>query len=166
MTAPHASTVSLGLLAQPTRFLFFTGKGGVGKTSLSTATPAASVFGFRPPPGATVKQGDQPTTTPQAHMKGASGKQQGSMPTIVGRGWTTVLVSHVPGDVATAAGDKATGGAAGLGGLLGHLPTVTGSWGSGHLLRSSLFSAVLTDDGRVAIGAVPPQLLYDALGRR
>ena len=38
MTAPHASTVSLGLLAQPTRFLFFTGKGGVGKTSLSTAT--------------------------------------------------------------------------------------------------------------------------------
>lgn len=27
-----------GMLAQPTRFLFFTGKGGVGKTSLSTAT--------------------------------------------------------------------------------------------------------------------------------
>jgi len=29
------------LLAQPTRFLFFTGKGGVGKTSLSTATAIA-----------------------------------------------------------------------------------------------------------------------------
>ena len=41
MTAPNASTVSLGLLAQPTRFLFFTGKGGVGKTSLSTATAIA-----------------------------------------------------------------------------------------------------------------------------
>ncbi len=38
MTAPHATPISLGLLAQPTRFLFFTGKGGVGKTSLSTAT--------------------------------------------------------------------------------------------------------------------------------
>ena len=37
MTSPHAATVTLGLLAQPTRFLFFTGKGGVGKTSLSTA---------------------------------------------------------------------------------------------------------------------------------
>ena len=27
-----------GFLEQPTRYLFFTGKGGVGKTSLSTAT--------------------------------------------------------------------------------------------------------------------------------
>ena len=45
-------------------------------------------------------------------------------------------------------------------------PPVSGSWGSGHLLRSALFSAVLTDDGRVAIGAVPPQMLYAALARR
>ena len=30
-----------GLLSHPTRFLFFTGKGGVGKTSLSTATALA-----------------------------------------------------------------------------------------------------------------------------
>ncbi|RKR25127.1 arsenite efflux ATP-binding protein ArsA [Acidovorax sp. 93] len=37
MTSPHAAPATLGLLAQPTRFLFFTGKGGVGKTSLSTA---------------------------------------------------------------------------------------------------------------------------------
>ena len=29
------------LLSQPTRFLFFTGKGGVGKTSLSSATAVA-----------------------------------------------------------------------------------------------------------------------------
>lgn len=36
-TAP----VPLGLLAHPTRFLFFTGKGGVGKTSLSTACAIA-----------------------------------------------------------------------------------------------------------------------------
>ena len=38
-------------------------------------------------------------------------------------------------------------------------------WGSGKLLRSALFSVVLTDDGRVAIGAVPPSVLYDALSR-
>lgn len=31
------STAGVGFLHQPTRHLFFTGKGGVGKTSLSTA---------------------------------------------------------------------------------------------------------------------------------
>ena len=41
MPVPHAATVSLGLLVHPTRFLFFTGKGGVGKTSLSTAAAIA-----------------------------------------------------------------------------------------------------------------------------
>ncbi len=39
-TSVHAA-VRLGLLAHPTRFLFFTGKGGVGKTSLSSATAVA-----------------------------------------------------------------------------------------------------------------------------
>ncbi|OGA58935.1 MAG: arsenical pump-driving ATPase [Burkholderiales bacterium RIFCSPHIGHO2_01_FULL_64_960] len=41
MTSTHAAPATLGLLAQPTRFLFFTGKGGVGKTSLSTAAAIA-----------------------------------------------------------------------------------------------------------------------------
>ena len=50
--------------------------------------------------------------------------------------------------------------------MLDALPTVHGSWGSGHLLRGSLFSALLTDDGRVAVGAVAPQALYSALSAR
>ncbi len=42
MSTPlHTAPASLGLLAHPTRFLFFTGKGGVGKTSLSTAAAIA-----------------------------------------------------------------------------------------------------------------------------
>lgn len=49
MTQPTSPTsdkslqdaTNLGLLAHPTRFLFFTGKGGVGKTSLSSATAVA-----------------------------------------------------------------------------------------------------------------------------
>lgn len=41
VASSHSPSVRLGLLAQPTRFLFFTGKGGVGKTSLSTAAAIA-----------------------------------------------------------------------------------------------------------------------------
>ena len=38
--------------------------------------------------------------------------------------------------------------------------------GAGPPARRQLFSAVLTDDGRVAVGAVPPQTLYAALAAR
>jgi hypothetical protein len=49
--------------------------------------------------------------------------------------------------------------------VLQALPTVSGAWGSGHLLRGTLFSALLTDDGRLVIGAVAPNALYAALSR-
>jgi outer membrane lipoprotein-sorting protein len=130
----------------------------VGFTSFSTATPQSSVFGFTPPPGATVKQG-----TPETGHAPKARSTAGQAPSVVGKGWTTVLVAHLPAG--------ATGGATGSGAalpqaLLRSLPSVSGSWGSGRVLRSALFSVVLTDDGRVAVGAVPPSLLYDALSRR
>jgi len=50
-----------------------------------------------------------------------------------------------------------------IGPVLKSLPTVSGTWGTGHLLQGTVFSAVLTDDGRLAIGAVAPSALYDAL---
>jgi len=37
---------------------------------------------------------------------------------------------------------------------------VHGSWGSGHLLRTSLISVLITDGGQVLIGAVQPSVLY------
>jgi hypothetical protein len=46
------------------------------------------------------------------------------------------------------------------------LPRASGTWGSGRLLEGTLFSALVTDDGRVAVGAVAPERLYAALARR
>ena len=65
------------------------------------------------------------------------------------------MVANLPAD--------ATSGSKQLTTMLKVLPTVSGSWGSGHLLRGTLFSALLTDDGRVAVGAVAPEALYAAL---
>ncbi|MEP6561868.1 MAG: hypothetical protein ABJD68_12450 [Nakamurella sp.] len=55
-------------------------------------------------------------------------------------------------------------GAAGaeLEAVLGSLPQVSGAWGSGRLLQSTLFSVLITDDGRILGGAVAPQVLYEA----
>jgi hypothetical protein len=69
-----------------------------------------------------------------------------------------VVVVHVPSTSATKDPTVAR--------LLARLPKVGGTWGSGRLLRGTLFSAVLTDDGRLAVGAVRPEALYAALARR
>ena len=42
---------------------------------------------------------------------------------------------------------------------------VSGTWGSGRLITTAVGSAIVTDDGRIAAGAVPAQVLTDALSR-
>jgi outer membrane lipoprotein-sorting protein len=130
----------------------------VGYTSFSTATPPSSVFGFHPPPGATVKEG----SLPQQRSRVDSHRSASDAPKLVGKGWTSVVVADLP----QGNGPQENGQSAGPTAMLKSLPVVSGSWGSGHLLRSSLVSVVLTDDGRIAAGAVPPQMLYDALSSR
>ncbi|HEX3223229.1 MAG TPA: hypothetical protein VHR35_11725 [Nocardioides sp.] len=146
----------------------------VGFTSFSTSAPDPSVFGFTPPPGATVKQGSLPSAGSAAPHRRAHHLAAAS-PTVVGKGWTSVLVADVPsgrtsgqssGQPPGQSSGQSSGQPSTLAAVLAKLPTVSGPWGSGHLLRSALFSAVLTDDGRVAVGAVAPQMLYDALARR
>jgi outer membrane lipoprotein-sorting protein len=49
--------------------------------------------------------------------------------------------------------------------LLKAAKPVSGSWGSGHLLQTDLLSVLFTSDGRVLIGAVTPDVLYQAVGQ-
>ncbi|MGH3509758.1 MAG: LolA family protein [Nocardioidaceae bacterium] len=140
----------------------------VGFTSFSPHTPDASVFGFNPPPGTKVTKGSPLSSL--GSSSGASRAPTGATPKaptakvaprVVGSDWTTVLVAGSP----AMAGPG--GGASGeLGSVLQTLPRVSGSWGSGRLLSGTLFSVLLTNDGRIAIGAVPPRLLYHALAAR
>ena len=126
----------------------------VGFTSFDPTTPAPSVFDFTPPPGATVTQ----ATTPSEDGHGAPAPGSSTPPQQVGSGWTSVVVAEVP------TGGSGSGGSQ-LDQLVSSLPTVQGSWGSGHLLQGTLFSAILTDDGRLAVGAVGPDLVEQALAR-
>ncbi|MGP7997452.1 MAG: LolA family protein [Streptosporangiaceae bacterium] len=48
------------------------------------------------------------------------------------------------------------------GALLSSAQLVSGSWGSGRLIRTSLVSVLVTSTGRVLIGAVTPAVLYHA----
>ena len=133
----------------------------VGFTSFDPTAPAASVFAFNPPPGTKVTKsalGDHADKMGSKSGSTTAPEKAGSKPTVVGKGWASVLVADLPASATS-------GGTSSLAGVLKSLPKVTGSWGSGHVLRGTLFSAVLTDDGRVAVGAVAPEALYAALTR-
>jgi outer membrane lipoprotein-sorting protein len=139
----------------------------VGFTKFDPATPEASVFGFNPPPGTKVTESgsDSALKSPTDKSRSGpepgrdSGRASGREPKVVGSGWTSVLVVKVPADT----GSKTDTGAGSLAQALKALPAVSGSWGSGHLLQGTLFSALLTDDGRLVVGAVAPDALYAAL---
>ncbi|GAA2183826.1 sigma-E factor regulatory protein RseB domain-containing protein [Brooklawnia cerclae] len=129
-------------------------------TRLDYTAPSASTFEFTPPPGAEVIENTgsaEPlpsgTSAPVDQIP-ASDEEISSVESS-GEGWSSVTV--VPAD--------ASGAAAASGYLAGLLPAVSGEWGSGVVLDGTLVSLVITDDGRMAWGAVAPEALYEALAR-
>jgi outer membrane lipoprotein-sorting protein len=135
----------------------------VGYTSIQFVTPAPADLSFTPPPGATVDQvnlagGDQ-----------AKGHATAGFATI-GSDWLTVL--KVPSSMLTpGSGGSPVGGSAGgsvgdstgvLRALLASATPVHGAWGTGRLLRTSLVSVLITDQGSAYVGAVQPSVLYAA----
>lgn len=138
----------------------------VGFTQISFGTPGDEQFTFTPPKGAKqdtgTSNGRPGTATPAKPDTGTPTDEPGKAPATgagaqakrVGTGWTTVVITGAPKDLGQ------------LTGLVNRLPRVSGAWGSGRELRGNLFSVVVTDDGRVAVGAVQPALLYQALGAK
>ncbi|BFU44486.1 LolA family protein [Krasilnikovia sp. MM14-A1004] len=132
---------------------------------ISFTTPDPQQFVFNPPAGAKVDTAKPHADADADHAKAPLGTKppaaevKGHEPTVVGKGWTSVVVAKLPDGWQKQAGEK-QGGAAMVGAVLDSLPKVSGTWGSGRLLSSALFSALLTDDGRVLIGAVAPERLY------
>jgi outer membrane lipoprotein-sorting protein len=123
----------------------------VGFTAIDFGTPDARQFAFTPPAGTTVSEADA-----AAKPDAVSGPKPAE-PKVVGNGWTAVAVAKLPANFANGAQSKQAQS------LLNSVPSVSGDWGSGRVIDGTLFSAVLTDDGRVAVGAVAPESLYAAL---
>lgn len=131
----------------------------IGFTSVDFSRPDASVFAFTPPPGAEVTEHTGEKSDMGAKPTDASAGQ----PTMVGEGWTSVVVATMPSEQPTGQTSEDASAAGSAANLMQILPEVSGPWGSGYLLDGTLFSAIITDDGRVAVGAVTPELLESAL---
>jgi outer membrane lipoprotein-sorting protein len=135
---------------------------GVGFTKIDFAQPDTKYFDFTPPAGAEVTEVKPEANPSKKHS--TTKPTDTNEPTVVGKGWTTVVIHKVP--PATASGSPTSppgSGADQVEQILRQLPQVSGDWGSGRLLAGTAFSAVLTDDGRLAVGSVTPEVLYAAL---
>jgi hypothetical protein len=121
-------------------------------TSIRFADPSDRNFEFTPPPNATVREAV--AARPVLASSGAQAGLRGAQ--ITGTGWSRVL--GVSGGSPLA---EVTQGP-----LLGALSPVSGAWGKGRLLDSALLSVLVTTDGRIYAGAVPPADLYAAAGRK
>jgi outer membrane lipoprotein-sorting protein len=138
----------------------------VGFTEFSPGPQDASLFQFTVPPGATVTE-----TKPGDHVDPQAARDLLTQinPQFVGSGWDTVLVGKVPADLLS----KATAGARDNRGngpdmtrlLQQFAKPVSGAFGNGWVVSTKVGSVLFTADGRAAFGAVPEQVLIDALGQ-
>ena len=163
----------------------------IGFTSVSFGKPTAANFAFRPPAGAAVMQGNTGSpgkalgAVPGSEVAKESGVigngwlavadlPESALSSLTGTAPSARSAGPAPGVFghSSASAGPAPGGSdmAGLGigtdviftALLQSARHVSGSWGSGRLLRTPLVSMLVTRNGRVLIGAVTPDVLYRA----
>jgi outer membrane lipoprotein-sorting protein len=133
---------------------------------ISFTTPADDQFTFNAPPGTKVTDStadkirkdkaqqlqERKKAVTKADRTAASGE-----PTVIGKGWTSIVEAKMPSTKGSANSQVTA--------ALNMLPKASGSWGSGHVFAGSLFSVLITDDGRVFAGAVAPETLYQAAAK-
>lgn len=138
--------------------------------AVSFRRPAASLFHFAPPADATVVDGRAPDVLGAV----AEGAVRAAT---MGGGWSAVVrvpaAAAVPsarsaqsvGSPPRSSGRSSARSAVGEVAALPAFRRVHGAWGSGRVVECALLSALVTDDGRVFVGAVDPAALYRAAGR-
>jgi outer membrane lipoprotein-sorting protein len=137
----------------------------VGYTVIQFVAPASADLTFSPPPGATVDHVSMTGQSGTSHKPGDV--------SVIGSGWLSVLDLPSAGLTAPGASGPAPGnGGSGAGvsgdsnavlnALLRSATPVSGAWGTGKLLQTSLISVLITDSGRTFVGAVQPSVLYAA----
>jgi outer membrane lipoprotein-sorting protein len=161
----------------PLKFTLTPSSGGAavvdaGFTQISFAKPAASTFDFKAPKGAKVTEGKQDKQGKQGeHADGrAEGRPKGAEKhgkpgqgpdgvKVIGKGWDSIATFDTGGK-GIPSGSKAGGQ---FGGFLNSLgDKVSGKFGSGTVFKTRLINALITDHGKVYVGAVSKDALLKA----
>ncbi|MEU7241303.1 outer membrane lipoprotein carrier protein LolA [Streptomyces sparsogenes] len=127
----------------------------VGFTQVDFGKPKASTFDFTPPKGAKVTE-----KSDAKHEAKGDEKDLRELPglNVIGKSWDSVARLDLPGGLPASAS-----GGGGPSEFLGGLgKKVKGDFGSGTVLSTRLVNALITDDGKVFVGAVDQSALIDA----
>ncbi|MFE7116463.1 outer membrane lipoprotein carrier protein LolA [Streptomyces sp. NPDC057654] len=156
-----------------------------GFTKVDFGKPAASTFDFTPPKGTKVTEAKDAKA--KADRKGGSdlfaGKGAGeaedwaksfgggakgdSEVNVTGKGWASIAEISMPkGSVPGGKDGKSTKGSGDASGLMDSFgKKVSGKFGSGHVFSTRLVNALLTDDGKLYVGAVDKDALVSAANK-
>ncbi len=142
----------------------------IGFTEFSTGAQDPGLFAFTPPAGSKVTENaadEQPTAAQRDDVLAQLDLKTS------GEGWDTVLLGRVPAELLSRDlpdAERGGRGDAGPGTALSLLKQfgkeVTGPFGTGYAVTTKVGTVLITTDGRVAVGAVPQQVLVDALGQK
>ncbi|MHC5908536.1 LolA family protein [Streptomyces sp. S6] len=136
-----------------------------GFTQVSFDKPAASTFDFTPPKGAKVTQGEHPRGDEDKGAPGRNpaGKGLGEDLTglnVLGKGWTTIATFDT-GTAGTASSGRPEAGP--FGDFIDSFgDKVSGDFGKGTVFSTRLVNALVTDSGKVYVGAVTKDALVKA----
>ncbi|MDX3058731.1 DUF2092 domain-containing protein [Streptomyces sp. NE06-03E] len=159
----------------PLKFTLAPSSGGkaavdAGFTKVDFSKPDASSFSFTPPKGAEVTEADD--LEAEAGKSGSADKARKDLGAledfkglnVIGEGWNAVARIEVPGGAGlpTEGSGDAPAQAQQFLDALGD--KVTGDFGSGTVFKTRLVNALLTDDGKVYVGAVTEDALVKAAG--
>ncbi|MFF2778103.1 outer membrane lipoprotein carrier protein LolA [Streptomyces sp. NPDC058052] len=159
----------------PLKFTLASTSGGkpvvdAGFTKVDFGKPAASEFDFTVPKGAKVTEGDDVEASRKDAEKdlekelgglgglgGLDGFGEGDV-NVIGEGWTAIarVDSGAPAPKTEEAPQEFQGFLDSLG------DKVSGKFGSGTVFKTKIVNALMTDDGKVYVGAVTPEALVDA----
>ncbi|MEE4489668.1 LolA family protein [Streptomyces sp. BE230] len=134
-----------------------------GFTSVDFGKPDASSFSFTPPKGAEVTEADET----EGHGKAEAEKAKGDLSAlegmnVIGKGWNTIAEIKTPGGAALPSAESGDVPAEAQQFLDALGDKVTGKFGSGTVFKTRLVNALMTDDGRVYVGAVTKDALVNA----
>ncbi|MFG3661291.1 outer membrane lipoprotein carrier protein LolA [Streptomyces sp. NPDC047706] len=154
----------------PLKFTLTPASGGAavvdaGFTQVSFGKPAASTFDFTPPKGAKVtEEGSVEAPEHSQHPEEEELAEGLEGLNVIGEGWTSVAVLDSGAEgAASGAGRGDMGELGAAGGFLGSLgDEVKGKFGSGTVFETRLVNALITDDGKVYVGAVTKEALVKA----